>query len=496
MTKLRSLLGIALLLGLSGGFVAYGFVPAWRSLNTDFASYYLAARLYRQNIPLTRVYDWIWAQRQKDRIGMEKRIVPFSPLTLYSAMPIVPLASLTPLTAKRYWLIANLMLLGFSGFLLHRMTALGWKPVAILTLLAIGPLQTNFLYGQLHILVLCLLVLSLWFYLKDRPVISGVMLALAAALKIYPAFFVFYFIKKRQWRVVAGLAGGAASLAVLAVYMFGLEVNYLYAEQVLPRIMAGGNIDPYNVNWSSFAAVLKRAFLYEPELNPRPFLNLPALYAVLLALTQALLLIPLLWILTPRRVTPDREMMEYASFLALLMVLSTTPSMYHYIVLVPCTVLAASFLLAGQRIWQLVLLIAFYTLACLPRLPIQTASGRLIFTSALFLLLFRTLASVDGKAWRERLRSRSALVFVPMFVLAVSVSALLTMRSVEGQKDYSSRLTTDAVSLMRTHPAASNDRIAFTMLQPPVYTIGTLAVWYYSREDKAVEHAHGASRHA
>jgi len=27
-------------------------------------------------------------------------------------------------------------------------------------------------------------------------------------------------------------------------------------------------------------------------------------------------------------------------------------------------------------------------------------------------------------------------------------------------------------------------------------TIGTLAGWYYSREDKAVEHAHSASRHA
>ncbi|HET9886150.1 MAG TPA: VanZ family protein [bacterium] len=27
-------------------------------------------------------------------------------------------------------------------------------------------------------------------------------------------------------------------------------------------------------------------------------------------------------------------------------------------------------------------------------------------------------------------------------------------------------------------------------------TIGVLAGWYYSREDKAVEHAHGASRHA
>jgi hypothetical protein len=472
LTKVRSLSGIIVLAALSGGGFAYGFVPAWRSLNTDFVSYYLAARLYKQEIPLTQVYDWIWFQRQKDHAGIEKRIVPFSPLTLYSAVPIVPFASLSPLTAKRYWLVTSLMLLGLSWFLLHRMTALGWKRVAILTFLAVGPLQTHFLYGQVHILVLFLLVLSLRFYMKNRGIASGVMIALAAALKIYPAFLVFYFIRKKQWRVVAGLAGGAALLAALSVYVFGLDVNRIYAVQVLPRIMRGENIDPYNVNWSSFSALLSRAFLFEPELNPHPFLNVPAVYAVLLALTQALVLIPLLWILTPRRATPPREMTEYATYIAALLVLSTTPALYHYIVLVPCAILAADFLWIRHRIREFVLLIAFYALACLPRLESFPASARLIFISAFFLLLFRILASADGQTWRERLQSRSALVFVPMFVLAVCVAALLTMRHVKSYEDYSARVVTGAVLF---HPVAWQDRIAVTVLQPPVYTIGTLS---------------------
>ena len=475
MKKLQSWLVIAVALILIGIFITYGFVPAWQSLNTDFVSYYLAARLYLQGSSLNHVYDYIWFQRQKDHAGIEKRIVPFNPLTLYSAMPIVPFASLSPLTAKRCWLVINLLLLGFAGFLLQKMTTLGRWPIAILTLLAVGPLQAHFLFGQLHILVLMLLVLSLWLYLNDWPVVSGLSLALAAAVKIYPILFVFYFIRKKQWRVVAGLMGGVAVLSALAVYLFGLEVNMAYVLQVLPRIMHGESIDPYNLNWSSFTAVFHRLFLVEPELNPQPFTSLPLAYAVLQATMQALLWIPLLWLLTPRRASSAIEMMEYAAYIASLLLLSTNPGSYHYVVLIPCVVLGANFLVVNRRVSQLALLILFYALACMPRLAVESAMFRLLFTSAFFLLLFGSLSSMAAQTWRERLRSRSASFFLPLIIVIVCVSVLLDMQHVQAAEDYSVRVTTNPGSLMKTHPAISEGRIAFTMLQSPVYVIGMLS---------------------
>ena len=102
--KPRIWIEILLLAVLAAIFAGRAFAPAWRSLNTDFPNYYVAARLYSQGESLARIYDWIWFQRQKDHLGMEKRIVEFAPVTLYSAMPIVPLASMTPIEAKRYWL--------------------------------------------------------------------------------------------------------------------------------------------------------------------------------------------------------------------------------------------------------------------------------------------------------------------------------------------------------------------------------------------------------
>jgi hypothetical protein len=173
-SKLRPPAEIAICLTLAGVFFLYGFAPAWRSMNTDFSTYYVTARLYREGHSLARVYEWIWFQRQKNHAGMERRVVGFFPLTGFSAMPIVPLTTLSPLAAKRCWIAINLLLLGFTGFLLYRMTALGTWQAAILVFLATQPLRTHFLYGQFHLLVLFLVVLSLWLYLKGRPVGSGV----------------------------------------------------------------------------------------------------------------------------------------------------------------------------------------------------------------------------------------------------------------------------------------------------------------------------------
>jgi len=482
--KPRTWIEILLVAVLAAIFAGRALVPAWRSLNTDFPNYYVAARLYSQGDSLARVYEWIWFQRQKDHTGMEKRIVEFIPHTLYSAMPIVPLASMPPLDAKRYWLVINLLLLGFSGFLLCRMTHLGPMRIAILTLLATQPLHTQFLYGQLHILVLVLLVLSLWLYLKGWPIGSGVTLAFASAIKIYPIVFALYFIRKRQWRVVAGLASSGLLLAALAIYLFGVEVNRVYVEQVLPRVARGESFDPYSLNWNSFTALFYRFFIYEPELNPHPVVNLPLGYAVLQPLTQALLFIPFLWLLTPGRAPIEKEKLEYGTYVVMLLLLSTNPASYHYVVLIVCAVLATDFLLRERRNSQLMLFVLFYIFACLPPhrfnqeatgLAVLIGSSRLVFTLGLFLVLLTVLTSLATETWRKRLQSRSALVFLPMFVLIVPFAALENLRHIKSEGNYAARVASRSGSLLTSDPAVSEKRVAFTMLQLPTYNMGILA---------------------
>src|SRR5579862_5064777 len=89
---------LAILLAL---FALKGFMPAWRTLNTDFPNYYVAAVLHHKGIPLDRVYEWTWFQRQKDHLAVEQPLVGFMPTPPICALPMLPLASLPALAAKR-----------------------------------------------------------------------------------------------------------------------------------------------------------------------------------------------------------------------------------------------------------------------------------------------------------------------------------------------------------------------------------------------------------
>ena len=76
----------ALLVAALGLFVWRGLLPAWNRLLTDFPNYYLAGRLFREGLPLDRLYDWEWLQRLKDHVGLDQPLVGFVPLTMFSAL--------------------------------------------------------------------------------------------------------------------------------------------------------------------------------------------------------------------------------------------------------------------------------------------------------------------------------------------------------------------------------------------------------------------------
>src|SRR5579864_3946539 len=157
--------------------------------------------------------------------------------------------------------------------------------------LAFIPLRNSFLFGQMHVLVLLLLTFASWLYFRKSFYFAGIILAIAAALKVYPALFLIFFICRKQWRAAAGLVVGLSGAAVISLYMFGRDACLLYVREVLPASLRGEMIDPYSTAWNSLTALLRRLFIAEPELNPTPVAHLPWLYALLQPLAQALIFI-------------------------------------------------------------------------------------------------------------------------------------------------------------------------------------------------------------
>lgn len=401
------LLGALLML-----FVTRAILPGWRTLNTDFPNYYLAAVLRFQHTPIDRAYEWIWFQRQKDQREISQPLVGFAPHPPLCAAPILPLASLEALPAKRVWILINLTFLTAALCILHRLTQLRWRHILLIAGLCLLPLRSNFMLGQYYIVILLLICLAYFAAFRGHRFTAGTLLATAACLKVFPAVFVLLFLRKRDWRAAAGLIVGSLALGAASVLIFGLDTHRIWLFEVLPRAFRGDMLGPYDLQWSSFSSIWHRLFLFEPELNPSPFLISPSVYAVAQALTGTTLLFTFLFS-TSEPIREQTTAWEWAAFLPLLLLLSPMPSSYHYVVLIFTLIVGVDVIVRAGRWRAPLLLVLLYVIACAP----APAAGlfalrRLLATIALYVVLLCNAPAIADRRTRKTLWALAGLAFV------------------------------------------------------------------------------------
>jgi len=452
---------LAVLLAL---FVRYGFLRGWHTLNTDFPNYYVAASIHRLGIPLDRAYEWTWFQRQNDHLGAREGIVAFAPNPPLCVLPILPLTTLPALAAKRVWLILNLGFLALALWVLCRVTTLRWVRVAGIALLCVVPLYTNFWYGQYYVLVLLLISGAYCASYLGHRFTSGMLLAIAAMLKLFPAVFLVLLIWKRDWRSVAGFILGAAGLAAISVSIFGWEVHRVFLIQVLPQSSRGEWLAPYILDRNSFFTLWSHLFLFEPELNPSPLLNSPVFYALAQAVTTTALLFG--FFLSSGQSNLKRPVaLEWAAFVPLLLLLSSTTGSYHPSVLIFTAVVGFDALLKTADTKKALVLLALYMIACVP-VPAALLKffplTRLLATLALYILFVHALSgrrSVQGAGkWA---------------VAALIVFALLTTSNLRAlrnrSEDFARRLPSQGTGDRAANPVATAAGIVFTDMQRKGY---------------------------
>jgi len=458
-----------------------GLLPAWKSLNTDFPNYYLVARLLREGYSLDRVYDWIWLQRIKDHWGLAQPLVGFAGLTPFSALPILPLAMFSALTAKRLWIVFNLGLLAASVDLLSRVTTLSKRRVWLIALLAILPLRTSFLYGQMHIAVLFLMALAYFFERRNREWLGGLCIALAGALKIYPLFFLLYFLWKRQWRSVIATIASTVLIVIVGGFTIGWGLLRIYALQMLPRSLQGETLDPYSIHAASAAALLHRLFLFEPALNPFPLFSSPSAYAIAYSLWQIAVLLPLLWLLYPRNGIKEKDPREWGVFLFSLLLLSPVPSSYHFVVMIAPVVFFVDIAMRKGRTLSASLAILFYVLISISgtgpisffgtRFNTFFAFSRLWFEIALFLVLLIDLYVDRPKATKESAFGQYPLLLLFATCILCTNIAGYRRHFFLRQQEMSHRILPPSQTFLATSPQASDDRYLFVGMEANGYRI-------------------------
>ena len=439
---------------------------AWRGLITDFPNYYMAARLAREHCNTARMYEWRWLQREKDIHAAGVRVIGLSPITPFSTLSMWPVARFSALTAKRIWIVLNLGLLLPIGWLLHGMTRLDFRRIALIFVLSI-PLQRNLEFGQFYILLMLLITAACGAYLYKYRACAGALIAIAAACKIFPTIFVVLFIRRRDWRALASFAVTGAAAIGLSIAVFGWSVHRTYALQILPWALHGEAMPPY-VPSASISGILHRLFLPEPQWNPHPWHASPLLYALLLALLQVLILAPTVLLIRRQESSPTRTLLEWSALISASLTVSTDPASYNFVLMAfPICVLAAILLRRKRYVWTIALLIAYLGIGFPFPAPSSNTPTAILFSTPRLLLMAAVLLGINWLLWSDPKDATSTpyntrYLWISAFAIAFALTVYGTLsREQSVRSEYRYRLSLPAQGYLNATPQFSAGKLLF-----------------------------------
>ena len=411
----------ALMLLIASLFLLFVLSPAWKTLNTDFPSYYTAAVELRRGCSLTDLYDWTWFQRQMNYAGCGLQRGAYQPNTPLAMVPFLPLTWVSPFTAKRIWIVLNCGLLAGALWLLSSVTRFSVVQLSLLAACGWNAWRMNFVYGQYYVFLLFLLTLLFVCLYRLKEKSAGVLAGIIFALKLYSGPFFLFFVARKKWKAAATMAVTILVSLLAAIALFGWHGTAYYLTQVAWRSLEGGSIDLYNPGNPTLATLLQRSFVREPELNPAPIHESPWLFFFLRSLISlAILGFAMAGV---EGESPGDLKRAFAWFTLAIMLLSTSISPYTYVLLFLPTVLLldeATPLEAGllvlsfvaltgpnlaksahlfPKVWILLFLFAYFAIPCLRTIK----QRRLLALGAAILLI----AMVDARWHLYRFKRRA-----------------------------------------------------------------------------------------
>ncbi len=257
----QKVLGILLVLGMA---VGIGISTYYRAVvspkqRTDLTVFLKAAEAVREGQP-GRIYEVENARHW--------RYVYAPPLAIL-------LAPIAPWPVGVNVILAYLLSIGclagtifLTRRLYHETETASWQ-VALAAILCLPILMNTLTRGQFGVITLFFAAAIFYSYLQKQKILTGLLLAFAVALKISPlAFLVFFFLMKREWRILVWtILGMGLFLILLPSLAIGFHQNlellgtwrglmslsqndkaydhYLWAQLFTP--FAGDNISIYAV---------------------------------------------------------------------------------------------------------------------------------------------------------------------------------------------------------------------------------------------------------
>ena len=161
-----------------------------------------------------------------------------------TAMPYFSLfARLSFDTARVVFFFTNQLLLLATGVVLYRIARPArprlWLAFMLVLAVAYEPLLTTLRLGQVDILIALLLSLAVLAGGNRLRWLAGAAVGLAAAFKLAPALLVLYFLWRRDWRAVGGMAVAGLVAVAVSLAVVGTSTWSFYLTERLPDLLAG-----------------------------------------------------------------------------------------------------------------------------------------------------------------------------------------------------------------------------------------------------------------
>ncbi len=146
--------------------------------------------------------------------------------------PFAAIAAVRPLPARILWHALNLACFGLGVWLsLKALDAVrdragqpqaSWLPMLFPPLAAILlPALTNFEHQNMNALLLALIAAATWQMTLGFATAAGILVGIATALKIFPAFLILYFVARRYWTAAIAAIVSTIVLSVAPLVIYG-----------------------------------------------------------------------------------------------------------------------------------------------------------------------------------------------------------------------------------------------------------------------------------
>jgi hypothetical protein len=279
-------------------------------------------------------------------------LLPTPPISL---AVFAPFETLSKPNAQLVWVLLKLPLAGLIFWLSAAIAArsgvrLNASAVGLIVACWWLPVVVDMQEGQVNLLALLPLVAALFVVQRDSrssDIVAGLLIGLAASIKVTPVIFVAYFLWRRRWFVVlAAAAGVAACLLALPALWFGWEQNLQWLKQwtaimIVPYVASGKVVYSTTQSVGSFALRLLTpmpAFeVHRSEVFEHGYMNIAALdeHVVQLVVRVSMLAVGLLGLWWMRRPLPtfrsSRYVLEIGAVAAFMLWFSERTWVHHYV---------------------------------------------------------------------------------------------------------------------------------------------------------------------